>query len=95
MALEPIQSEMAGLTRKLMLSIDLSVLERAWESEIGSLGGVARLVAVDRNVLVIEASSSAAMQEVVLRRRELIRRMNRHFPQPFIQQMTVRMADGR
>jgi len=95
MALESIHSQMRGLTQKLLLSIDLSVLERAWESEIGALGGVARLVAVDRAALVIEALSSAAMQEVLLRRRELIRRMNRHFPQPFIQHMTVRMADGR
>jgi len=95
MGLESVQSEMTGLTRKLLLSADLNVLERAWQMEVGALGGVVRLVALDRAVLVVEALSSAAMQEIVLRKRELIRRMNKHFPEPFIQQMTVRMSDGR
>jgi len=74
--------------------MDLSVLERAWTIEIGAMGGAARVAALDRSTLVVETLSSAAMQEILLRRRELIRRINKHFQSPLIEQMTVRMADA-
>jgi hypothetical protein len=80
------------MCRQLNLSADLMLLEKAWEAEMGSLRTQARLAALDRTCLVIETISSTALQEISLRRKELIRRLNKHFAQPFIDQITVRMA---
>jgi len=94
MALAPARSDIESLTRQLKLSTELSVLERAWDSEIGSLGGMVRLAAIDGANLIVEAVSSVAMQEIALRKRELMRRLNKHFLKPWIEQMTVRITDG-
>jgi hypothetical protein len=82
------------MLRDLGLSTSLELLERAWEAEIGGLAKVARIVALDRSALVVEADSAPAVQEIMLRRKELIRRINRHFPEEFIQYITVRIAHG-
>jgi hypothetical protein len=95
MALTVVRDGVESLTRQLKLSTELSVLERAWDMEIGPLGGRARLAALDRKTLVVEVVSSAALQEITLRRRELMRRLNKHFLQPWIEHMTVRMTDGQ
>ena len=95
MALAGVTQDIESITRQLKLSTELSVLERAWDAEIGALGGLARLAALDRNTLIVEVASSAALQEITLRKRELMRRLNKHFLQPWIEYMTVRMMDGR
>lgn len=94
MALASAQTDVQQLSRQLNLSTDLSVLERAWQTEIGALGGAVRLAALDRTTLIVEAVSSAALQEISLRRRELLRRLNKHFLKPWIEQLTVRMTNG-
>jgi Dna[CI] antecedent, DciA len=94
MALAAVRAGVEAITRQLKLSTELSVLERAWDTEIGALGGRARLAALDRTTLVVEVISSAALQEITLRRRELVRRLNTHFLKPWIEHMTVRMTDG-
>ena len=91
-ALRSIQLEAQSFCRSVGLSEELTVLERAWESEMGGLSSLARLVALERRSVVVEVDSSVALQELSLRRRELIRRLNSHFPSPFVRNMTVRMA---
>ena len=95
MALAPIAHEAREVSKKLGLSSDLALIERAWRLEIGSLEDVARIAAIDNASLVIEARSSAVMQELTLRRRELVRKLNNHFPAPLVRQIQIRMADGR
>ena len=90
--LSHIQNEAAGLCRRLGLSENLSLLERGWEAEAGDLSPWARVVALERSSLVVEVNSSAAMQEIALRRRELVRRLNRHLPEGFVRNITVRMS---
>ena len=80
------------ITRQLGLSENLAQLDRAWEAELGGMARLARIVALDRASLVVEADSSPAMQEISLRRKELVRRLNRHFPEEFIRQITVRIS---
>jgi hypothetical protein len=74
------------------LSANLALLERAWESELGAWAGMARIAALDNFSLVIEARSPAALQELTLRRRELLRRINGYFKDPFVKSISVRMA---
>jgi len=47
---------------------------------------------VDRTVLVIETDSHALMQELTLRRKELVRRMNKHLPAPFLTYMNIKIS---
>lgn len=95
MALSTLTEDIQQVTRRFRLSSDLSLLEHAWEREIGAMSGRVRLHALDGSTLVVEALSSAALQETVLRRRELLRRLNAHFATPWLQQITVRMAHAR
>jgi hypothetical protein len=82
------------LVQKLGLSSHLAMLDRAWESELGGLAKVVRVVALDRSMLVVEADSSPAMQEISLRRKELVRRLNKHFGETFIEQIMVKVASN-
>jgi len=68
------------------------MIERAWSLEMGGLKDVARIVALDNSSLVIEADSHSVMQEITLRRRELVRKLNRHLPEPLLNQITVRIT---
>jgi hypothetical protein len=89
----PVQQRVKAIEQQLGLSEHLAMLDRAWETEVGRLAEQARIVALDRTALVVEADSSPAMQEISLRRRELIRRLNKHFSFDFVKQITVRMAE--
>src|SRR5437016_899887 len=100
MALAHIENGAHALSRQLGLSEHLAMLDRAWDAEIGGLSRMARIVALDRlptgqdgAVLVVEADSAPAMQEISLRRKELVRRLNRHFPEEFVKQITVKIAE--
>jgi hypothetical protein len=88
----PIAHEAEKFTRKLGLSSDLAMIERAWTLEMGGLKDLARIVALDNSALVIEVDSHAVMQEVTLRRRELVRKLNKHFPEPLLNQISVRIS---
>ena len=94
MGLSHVERGVQRITEKLGLSDNLALLDRAWESELGGVAKLARIVALDRESLVVEAESAPAMQEISLRRQELVRRINRHFPEEFIKQITVRIAHG-
>jgi hypothetical protein len=58
------------------------------------MAGMAKIVALDNQALLVEVTSSPAMQEITLRRKELLRRMNRYFKDPFIKDIQVRMAQN-
>ena len=90
--LAPVERGTQRLVQRLGLSEHLFMLDRVWESELGGLARLARIVAVDREALVVEVDSAPAMQELSLRRKELIRRINRHFPSPLIKCLTLRIV---
>ena len=92
-ALASIARDLKGLTKKLGLSPDLWLVERAWDQEIGGLREDAPIAALDQGTLVIEVDSSTVMQEISLRRRELVRKVNQHLPVPFIRQIVVRIQN--
>lgn len=94
MALASIQQEAKRFCRQIGLSERLSLLEKAWQAEMGGFDGVAQITAIDHFFLIIEVKSSPAMQEINLRRRELVRRLNRHFETPLLRDITVRMQNG-
>jgi len=91
-ALASVSQELPELSKKLGLSPDLLILENVWEQEVGGLREFARVAALDHASLVIEVDSAVVMQEISLRRRELVRKLNKHLPAPFIQQIHVRIS---
>jgi hypothetical protein len=91
-ALASIGPGLEGLSRKLGLSSDLLILESAWEREVGGMKESARIAALDNASLIVEVDSAAVMQEISLRRRELVRRLNKHLPAPGIRYITVRLS---
>ncbi len=93
MALAPISQDVQTVSQKLGLSTDLAMIEHAWNLEVGPLRDLARISALDNASLVIEVDSHTVMQELSLRRRELVRKLNNHLPIPFIRQMTVRIGN--
>ncbi len=92
MALAPISLEAHHVSKKLGLSIDLTMIDHAWNLEIGSLKDVVRIVALDNASLVVETDSHTVMQEISLRRKELVRKLNRHLPEPSLRYITVRIS---
>ena len=95
MALAAIGQDVQAISKKLGLSSDLSVLEPAWNVELGRLREFARIKALDNDALVIEVDSHPVMQELSLRRRELITKVNKHLPEPMIRHMTLNLSHGR
>ncbi len=93
MALASLSSDVQKFSKKLGLSTDLTLIEHAWNLEVGRIGESARIAAMDNACLVIEVDSHSAMQELSLRRREIVRKLNKHFPSPFIQQITLRISN--
>ncbi len=94
MAFASLHQEVSALTQKLGLSSELAMLDYAWEKEMGALKNLVSIAAIDRGTLVLEAGSHTALQEVMLRRRELARKLNKHFSSPIIQNITVRIAQN-
>jgi hypothetical protein len=92
MSLAPIDAGLKNVCRQLGVSQNLAMLDQAWNSEMGSWGNLASISALDNGALIVEVKSSPALQEITLRRKELLRRLNKHFPEPFIHGLTVRMA---
>jgi hypothetical protein len=93
-ALAPIAQEVQTISKKLGLSTDLMILEHAWNKEVGNLREYARIAALDHSFLIVEVDSHSVMQEISLRRKELVRKLNKHLPAPFLEQITVRIAQN-
>lgn len=92
MALSPITSDAKLVTRKLGLTSELEMIDYAWNREVGRLKNLVNIVAIDHGTLVLEARSHAAMQEMLLRRKELLRKLNLHLTGQRLQNLTVRIA---
>jgi len=90
--LSALRDDVQTLREQFGLS-ELSLLDHAWETEMGSWSTMARLIALDHQGLVIEVTSAPALQELSLRRQEILRRLNKHFAKPFLRRIQLKIAD--
>lgn len=67
------------LKRQLGLDEKTYAVLKIWEKEMGPQMKYARLSGVKKGTLMVEVDSSVHLQELVLRRRELIKKINQHF----------------
>jgi hypothetical protein len=68
------------------------VLNQVWEREAGHLSRHWTLCGVRRGVVYVKVKSPAAMQELQLRGRELVRNLNKYFKKEWIKE--IRAARG-
>ncbi len=91
MALETLEKDVMAFSQASGLARELLLLDRAWEKEMGGLAQQAKVIAVDRTTLVIAAPSPVVRQELHLRKKELLRKLNAHFQRSWITNLTFRI----
>ena len=69
----------AVLRNRLGLNEKTYAVMQIWEKELGSLAQYVELTAFKKGMLVVEVASSVHFNEMHLRRRELIQKINQHF----------------
>lgn len=62
----------------------LAILDAVWKKEMGRLGEHCVLLGVERGVLLVKPSSSAAASELALRSSVLVKGLNKYFKRPWI-----------
>lgn len=79
MALEPSSSILVALKKYLGLEEEFPAIIMIWEKEIGGLSKHAKISGIKKGLLFVDVSSSAHMQELAARKRDVIARINQHF----------------
>lgn len=67
------------LKKQLGLDEKTYAVLKIWEKEMGPQMKYAALAGIKKGVLMVEVDSSVHLQEMTLRRRDLIRKINQHF----------------
>lgn len=79
MAFERSDSILALLRKQLGLDEEVPVVMQAWERELGALAPYAKVAAIRRGTLYVEAASSVHLQELTLRKHDIVRKINQYF----------------
>lgn len=65
--------------RQLGLDDETLAIIKVWEKELGPLAQKVKLVGIKSGVLLVEAEASAYIQEVTMRRNEILNKINQNF----------------
>lgn len=79
MALEPTAGIIEALKKQLGLDEDLMALAQVWEREAGALARHAKISGIRKGQIIVDVSSSAHMQELTARKKDIIKKINQHF----------------
>jgi len=79
MALKPSAEIVDLLKQQLGLNEDFLSVIKIWENELGPLARHAVIAGFKKGQVFIDVSSSAHMQELILRKKDLIKKINQHF----------------
>jgi len=79
MALEPSAGIIELIKRQLGLNEDFQAVTKIWENILGPMARHAEIAGFKKGQLFIDVSSSPHMQELVIRKKELIRQINQHY----------------
>jgi hypothetical protein len=83
-----------GITRSLGLDARVFALESIWKKELGAMAADVTLQAIKRNVLIAEVSSNAHLQEMALRKKQLIIKINGHYgSEKFIKDIKFKLKE--
>ncbi|MBN1823873.1 MAG: DUF721 domain-containing protein [Endomicrobiales bacterium] len=67
------------LRKRLGINEDVASVLKIWDKELGPLSKRVRLTAVKKNVFMAETDSSSHLQEMVLKKKGLITKINQYF----------------
>ena len=79
MALKPSAEIVELLKQQLGLNEDILTVLKIWENELGPLAGHAKIAGFKKGQVFVDVSSSAHMQELIIRKKELMKKINQHF----------------
>ncbi len=79
MAFTPAESIIGFLKRQLGLTEEGYAVLEIWKNEMRPRFPYAELVGIKKGQIIIEASSSAGVQELTMRRREIMNTINQYF----------------
>ena len=79
MAFSQVGDFMSVVKRQLGLDDETLAIIKVWEKELGPLASKVKLVGVKSGVLLVEAVASVYIQEVTLRRNEILNKINQNF----------------
>ena len=79
MGLKSSNSIVNEVKKLLGLNEETGAVFSIWEKELGRLAKSAVIAGIQKKTLLVEVESSAHFQELNLRRKELIRKINGHF----------------
>ncbi len=68
-----------ALRKSLGLDDETYVIIQIWEKELSPLMNNAALVGVKKGTLIVEVASSVHFQELAMRKREVINKINQYF----------------
>ncbi|MGA2090744.1 MAG: DUF721 domain-containing protein [Endomicrobiales bacterium] len=68
-----------ALRAQLGLDENISTVIAIWEREMGAQSRHVKLAGFKKGQLIVDVSSTAHMQEISLRRREIINKINQYF----------------
>jgi len=69
----------ARLKRQLGLDEKTDAVFKIWEKELGPLAQGVKLIGIKDGHLLAEAESNVHLQEITLRRREFVKKINQYF----------------
>jgi len=80
------------ILKKVGFEEDRFAVFSVWEKEMGKESSRVRLVGVKKNSLVVEVDSSVRLHDLTLRKRDILRRVNGHFPVPVISDIQLELS---
>jgi len=62
----------------------LVILDAVWKKELGRLWGHCPLLGVNKGWILVKTESSVVSNELMLRRKQLVKSLNKYFKRPWI-----------
>jgi Dna[CI] antecedent, DciA len=79
MALKPSSEIVETLRQQLGLNEDFLTIMKVWEKELGPLAKNAEIAGFKRGQVFVDVTSSVHMQELIIRKKELMKKLNQYF----------------
>lgn len=67
------------LQSRLGIDERLFSVQKIWDKELHNLSGYTEITGIRKGALIVEVASNAVLNELTLRKRELLNKINQHF----------------
>jgi len=85
-----------ALKRELGLNEKMFAVLKIWEKELGPLAKNCEIAKIKKDEIFVEVASNAHLQELTMRRKELIRKINQHFgSEKVLRNIKIQLKQGK